>query len=73
MCKKVVLKIENQPSMACIVFLLTSNSMVGDGMDRSILLVAASSAGTNILTINLMVISNLTCHMRCWQTVVIPV
>jgi hypothetical protein len=55
--------------MVDVVIPLTSNAMVGDGMGRSILLVAAL-AGTNILTFHLMVISNLTRHTRCWQTVV---
>jgi hypothetical protein len=50
---------------------LTSNSMVGDGMERNILLVAASLAGTNTLTIHLTVISDLTLHTRCWQAVVV--
>ena len=43
--------------MVDVVIPLTSNAMVGDGMERSILLVAAL-AGTNILTFHLMVISN---------------
>jgi predicted N-acyltransferase len=55
--------------MVDVVIPLTSRSMVGDEMDRSILLVAAL-AGTNQLTIHLMVISNWTLHTRCWQTVV---
>ena len=40
-----------------VVVSLTSNSMVGDGMDSMMYIIIASKAVANIRTLNLMVIS----------------